>query len=179
MFLPDPVCWTEVPDDQTMLRNQRNRWQRGTWQTLSFHRRMIGNPRYGAVGLIGMPYYVVFEALGPVIEVLGYAITIVAVWAGALDWVFAQLLFLLAVVFGTLISLLSVALEELSFRRHPRVSDLLWLVALAVLENVGYRQITAWWRFVGTVDFLRNRQGWGAMARRGFRSDEPPPTPAE
>lgn len=169
VFLPDPVCWTEVPEELSVLERQRNRWQRGTCQVLSYHLAMAGNPRYGAVGWFGMPYYLLVEALGPVIETLGYVVTIAAVSFGLLDWVFAELFFLVAVVFGTLISLTCVLLEEMSFRRYPRTRDVLWLAALAVLENFGYRQLTSWWRFKGVVAFLRKQPlGWGAMTKRGF-----------
>ena len=82
--------------------------------------------------------------------------------------VFAQLLFLAAVVLGAMISLSSVLLEEVSFRRYPKVRHLLLLSALGVIENFGYRQLTTYWRLQGTVDFFRGRQGWGRMVRKGF-----------
>jgi cellulose synthase/poly-beta-1,6-N-acetylglucosamine synthase-like glycosyltransferase len=167
-FQPDPVCWTLAPETLSGLASQRNRWQRGTLQVLSEHRRLLFNPKYGVVGMVAMPYYLVFEALGPLIELAGYALTILSVVLGLIDLVFAQLLFLTAVVYGTLISLTAVLLEELSFRRYPRVTDLLKLAAYGVLENFGYRQLTMWWRFMGIVDFLRGRQAWGAMTRKGF-----------
>ena len=87
---------------------------------------------------------------------------------GLLDVVFAQLFFLTAIAFGALISVISVLLEEVSFRRYPRVRDLMMLFALGILENFGYRQLTTWWRLKGTVDYLRGRQGWGQMVRKGF-----------
>jgi cellulose synthase/poly-beta-1,6-N-acetylglucosamine synthase-like glycosyltransferase len=168
VFQPDPVCWTEVPESIGILRNQRNRWQRGTLQVLSYHRGMIGRPRYGAVGLFAMPYFLIFEAAGPLIELSGYLVTVLALVFGLLDWRFAELLFLAAVLYGTLISLAAVLLEEISFRRYPRLSDLMRLVAFAVFENFGYRQLTTWWRVRGIVDFFRNKQGWGTMTRKGF-----------
>ena len=168
VFQPDPVCWTEAPESRTVLARQRNRWQRGTLQVLSYHRHMLFNPRYGVVGLFAMPYYLLFEALGPVIEMAGYVVTFVAIPLGLLDVRFAQLLFLSAVMYGTMISLLSVVLEEISFRRYLRVSDLLTMVLFGFLENFGYRQLTTWWRLQGVVDFLRGKQGWGAMTRKGF-----------
>jgi cellulose synthase/poly-beta-1,6-N-acetylglucosamine synthase-like glycosyltransferase len=159
VFLPDPVCWTEAPDTVAMLKGQRNRWQRGTLQTLGFHRRMLFNPRYGSVGLVGLPYYLLFEGLGPILELAGYVLTMVGVVLGLIDIVFAQLLFLAAVVYGTLISLLAVVLEELAFRRYPRVLDLIKLAAYGIVENFGYRQLTTWWRFMGTVDYFRGETG--------------------
>jgi cellulose synthase/poly-beta-1,6-N-acetylglucosamine synthase-like glycosyltransferase len=169
VFRPDPVCWTEVPESLAVLARQRNRWQRGTCQVLRRHRVMMCNPRYGAAGLLAMPFYLAFEALGPLIEVAGYVVTIFAVIVGVLDWRFAELLFLVAVCYGALISLAAIILEELSLRRYPRVLDLLILAAFGVLENFGYRQLNSWWRLRGIVDFLRGRGGWGAMPRRGFQ----------
>jgi cellulose synthase/poly-beta-1,6-N-acetylglucosamine synthase-like glycosyltransferase len=168
VFQPDPVCWTEAPESASILGNQRNRWQRGTLQVLNYHRRMIGNPRYGIVGLLAMPFYLIFEAAGPIVEVAGYVVTAVAVGLGLLDVVFAQLFFASAVLYGALISVAAVLLEEISFRRYPRVRDLLRLCAYGVLENLGYRQMTAWWRIRGVIDYFRGRQGWGAMTRKGF-----------
>ena len=168
VFLPDPVCWTEVPESRRILGNQRNRWQRGLFQVLGYHRNMIGNPRYGIVGLLALPYYVLFEALGPIIEISGYVVTVGALYYGLINWRYAELMFLLSVVYGTLISLAAVVLEEISYRRYRRVTDLLMLIGLGVIENFGFRQLTTWWRIKGTYDFLRGKGGWGAMVRTGF-----------
>ena len=168
VFQPDPVCWTEAPETLKILASQRNRWQRGTCQVLSYHMAMMGNPKYGSVGWFAMPYFLIFEAAGPLIEVSGYLVTLVAVMFGLLDIVFAQLLFLAAVVFGAMISITSVLLEEMSFRRYPKVRHLLLLAAIGVIENFGYRQLTTYWRLKGLIDFLRKKQGWGVMTRKGF-----------
>jgi cellulose synthase/poly-beta-1,6-N-acetylglucosamine synthase-like glycosyltransferase len=168
VFQPDPVCWTEAPEKMGSLARQRDRWQRGTLQVLSLHRGMMLNPRYGLLGLVVFPYYLVFEGIGPIIELLGYVLTILAASFGLIDWSFAQLLFLAAVVYGTLISVASVMLEEVSFRRYPRLSDLLVLSCCGIIENFGYRQLTTWWRVIGVVGFLRGSQAWGKMKRKGF-----------
>lgn len=168
VFQPDPVCWTEAPESRKILASQRNRWQRGTCQVLSYHLAMLANPKYGSVGLLAMPYFLIFEAVGPLIEVSGYLVTAFAVSVGMLDIVFAELLFLAAVVFGAMISLTSVMLEEISFRRYPKVRHLLLLAALGVLENFGYRQLTTYWRLRGVIDFVRKKQAWGVMTRKGF-----------
>lgn len=169
VFQPDPVCWTEAPETRTILGSQRNRWQRGTCQVLSYHMPMTLNPKYGSVGMFAMPYFLIFEAAGPIIEASGYIVTALAVAFGMIDIVFAQLLFLAAVVFGALISLTAVLLEEMSFRRYPKVRHLLLLAAIGVIENFGYRQLTTWWRLRGVIDFIRKKQGWGQMTRKGFR----------
>ncbi len=168
VFQPEPTCWTEVPESLRMLGRQRNRWQRGTMQVLGYHASMLFNRRYGVIGMLAMPYYFIFEAIGPVIELAGYVLTILAIVFGVIDWRFAELFFLAAIVYGSLLSVAAVALEELSFRRYPKARDLLRLVAYGVLENFGYRQLATCWRIAGVVDFLRGKQAWGAMTRKGF-----------
>lgn len=169
VFQPEPVCWTQVPEALVSLGGQRRRWHRGTLEVLSRHGAMIGRPRYGAAGWFAMPYHLIFEALGPVVECAGYAITLAAVAFGLLDWRFAELLFMAAVAYGALISVAAVVLEEASFRRYPNIRDLLWLALFGILENAGYRQMSMWWRLRGTLDFLRDRRDWGTMIRKGFR----------
>ena len=157
VFVPDPVCWTEVPESTKILGNQRNRWQRGLFQVLGYHRNMIGNPRYGIVGMLALPYYVLFEALGPVIEISGYVVTVGALSYGLINWRYAELMFLLSVVYGTLISLAAVVLEEISYRRYRRASDLLLLIGLGIIENFGFRQLTTWWRIKGPTTSCAGR----------------------
>lgn len=168
VFQPDPVCWTEAPESRKILGSQRNRWQRGTMQVLWYHRRMLANPRYGVIGLLAMPYYLIFETLGPIIEFFGFAVTILATVLGLLDVRFAILLFLAAIAYGAVISVGAVLLEEMSFRRYPRARDLLFLALIGIAENFGYRQLTTWWRLKGVRDFFRKTQGWGTMTRKGF-----------
>jgi cellulose synthase/poly-beta-1,6-N-acetylglucosamine synthase-like glycosyltransferase len=168
VFQPDPVVWTEAPETLAGLSRQRNRWQRGTLEVLARHATMLGNPRHGRIGLLALPYHAIFETLGPVLEAVGLVIAVFGLAYGFLDVRFAQLLFAAAILYATLISVAAVLLEELSFRRYLRLGDVLALVAAAVLENFGYRQLTAWYRLRGTIDYLRGRTSWGAMTRKGL-----------
>ena len=168
VFLPDPVCWTEVPESTRGLALQRNRWHRGTLDVLTRHAAMIGSPRYGRVGLFAMPYYLVFEAFGPVVEGLGYMVTIAGACFGLINWPIARLLFIAALFYGVLVSVGAVLLEDVFFRRYRRLGDLLQLLLFGVVENFGYRQLTMWWRIRGWVDFLRKKGGWTPTPRKGF-----------
>jgi cellulose synthase/poly-beta-1,6-N-acetylglucosamine synthase-like glycosyltransferase len=168
VFLPDPVCWTQVPDTLSILGSQRHRWQRGTLEVMALHKGLLFNPRFGRIGVLAMPYYLIFETLGPLVELAGLLIIVGSALLGTLDVRFAELLFLVAVVYGAIISVTAVLLEEFSYRRYQNVSALLWLVLFAVAENFGYRQLTTWWRLKGTLAFLRKESGWGAMRRKPF-----------
>jgi cellulose synthase/poly-beta-1,6-N-acetylglucosamine synthase-like glycosyltransferase len=168
VFEPDPVVWTEAPESIAILARQRNRWQRGTLQVLATHSSMLGNPRYGRIGLLAMPYYAIFETVGPVIEVAGLLLSVLGVVFGLIDWRMAQLLFLAAILYGTLNSVAAVLLEELSFRRYLKLGDVMKLLAAALVENFGYRQLNTWWRLLGVIDYMKGKQGWGAMTRKGL-----------
>ena len=171
-FVPDPVAWTECPESLRVLSRQRDRWQRGLVQSLTRHRVMLFNPRYGRAGMIAYPYFFFLEMLGPVIELLGYVSFTAAILAGRIDWPFALAFLSVAIILGAVLSVAAVVLEELSFRRYPKITDLLQLFVLAIVENLGYRQLSAWWRLKGTISVLRGVQGWGHMQRRGFTASE-------
>jgi cellulose synthase/poly-beta-1,6-N-acetylglucosamine synthase-like glycosyltransferase len=167
-FVPDPVAWTECPTTWRVLARQRDRWQRGLIETLWRHRVMLLNPRYGRIGMIAYPYFFFLETLAPVIEMVGYLTFFVSLALGTVSPVFATAFLTLAIGLGIGLSFTAVALEELGFRRYPRRKDLYWLIALAVLENFGYRQLTTWWRLRGTISLFRRSKSWGRMERRGF-----------
>jgi len=170
VFVPDPVCWTEAPSSLRVLGRQRNRWQRGLMETLLRHRDMVLEPRYGRVGLLAMPYFVLYELLAPVVELIGFLLIPVITALGRLNLEMLLTLFLVSLVYGLLLSLGAVLLEEISFHRYPAPRDLLRLMMFAVLENFGYRQLSVWWRIKGMADHLRGVKTWGAMQRVGFTS---------
>ena len=167
-FVPDPVCWTEVPTRLRELGGQRNRWHRGLVDTLWRHRRMIGNPRYGAVGTLSLPFFVAFEFLGAFIETLGYVTVVVSLVLGVVNVSFAVVFFAVAVLSGVLLSLAAVLLEDLAFHRFERHGDLLKLVAYSVAENFGYRQLMTGYRVRGFFAYLRGNKAWGEIRRIGF-----------
>ncbi len=171
VFTSDPICWTEGPDTMKMLARQRRRWQLGLTQTLIKNKDMIFNPGYGATGMLSMPFHLLIEVIGPVIEAAGTVIFL------PLSFIFLGtplslfLLFLvLSVGYGTLLSMGSVVLEEMTLRRYPRVKDVLILMAFAVIENMGYRQIITLFRAWGVLQSLRGRRSnqWEIVEHNGF-----------
>ncbi len=178
-FVPDPVAWTEVPESLGVLARQRDRWQRGLLQSLWRHRVMLLNPRYGRAGVLAYPYFFFLEMIGPIVEGLGYVAFLLTVALGWASFEYVVAFFMVAVVLGMVLSVAAVALEELSFRRYPRVWDLVRLFYLGILENFGYRQLSTFWRFRGTISALQGREGWGTMVRKGFEATEEDETDAE
>ena len=169
-FIPDPVCWTEAPEDLRVLARQRARWQRGALETFFRHRDMLFNPRYGRVGFIGFGQVLVVDVLGPVVEVLGYVLVPLLYALGLLEAEYFLAFLAITFTFGIFISVATLILEEVELRRFPRARDLSVLTCVAVAENLGYRQLSNVWRVWGLWQFLRKQQGWGQMTRKGFQS---------
>jgi cellulose synthase/poly-beta-1,6-N-acetylglucosamine synthase-like glycosyltransferase len=171
-FIPDPVAWTEVPSDRKVLSRQRERWHRGLVGTMITHRDLLFNRKYGVMGMVAIPYFFFGEMLAPVVELLGYVMTGVGFAIGAIDTRFALLFLVCAVGYGTLLSFWAIVLEEVSFRRYHRRTDLLWLLFFGLIEGIGYRQLTVWFRLQAFWKFLGGSEDWGVMTRKGF--DTPP-----
>ncbi|MCZ0754282.1 glycosyltransferase family 2 protein [Anoxybacillus sp. J5B_2022] len=167
VYVPDPVCWTEAPESIKYLRRQRRRWHRGLFESLWIHRRLIFNPNYGSIGLVSMPYFLIIEFLGPVVELLGYIVMVISLFLGGVYMEFAILLFLLSVVYGSIFSMAAVLLEEWTVRKFPNVSDLVRLFFFSLTETLWYRPLTVLWRCEGIIDVLRKKRGWGEMVRKG------------
>lgn len=168
VFVDDAVCWTEVPEDWTTLGRQRRRWQRGLWEALRRHHTMIGNPRYGVIGLLTLVYFAVFEFLSPLFALMGLLVT-VGLWAfGTVSTVYFGSYIAVSIVLGVVLSTAALAIEEMSFRTYERRRDVLRLLAYTALESIGYRQIHHVWRLLGIVDIARGKTEWGAQKRQGL-----------
>lgn len=168
-FVPDPVAWTEVPDSLKVLGRQRDRWHRGLADVLWRHRRMLLNPRYGVTGLVVFPYYAFVELLAPVIEAVGLVSLAAGLIFGIVDWSSAALFYLTAYGLGTALTAFTLILEDVSFHRYETLRDRVLLFWWALLENLGYRQMTVYWRLRGLWKFLRGKKDWGVMERKGFK----------
>jgi cellulose synthase/poly-beta-1,6-N-acetylglucosamine synthase-like glycosyltransferase len=171
VFVPEPVIWTRVPETLSALSRQRRRWHRGLFQTLLIHRRMIGNPNYGVVGVVALPFFLFIEGLGPLVEGSGYVVILAAFALGVVNVEFFLVFVGLAMVFGTLLSWLSVLSEVISYRRYERLRDLAQLLGYGIAENVVYRQWRTLVLWRGFIEFLRGSGSWGKMERSGFQDD--------
>ena len=168
-YIADPVCWTEAPSSLGSLRSQRDRWQRGLLQVLWRYRDLMGRRRYGSVGLFALPYFVAFEAAGPVIEVAGYLVIATSLVFGWLSTAMALAFFGVAVVLGIAFSFGALLVEERAFQRYRSWRCFGRLVLAATVENLGYRQWYALVRVYASWRQLRRKPLlWGDMARSGF-----------
>lgn len=169
-YIPDPVCWTEAPESLEVLRSQRIRWQRGLFETLWSHKKMMLNPKYGAIGLVSMPYFLFVELLGAVFEFTGYFIIFGGFFFSLVDPNTAGVLFLVTIFYGSLISALAVLLEELTLHKYPKASHLARLYFWALTEAFWYRPLMVLWRVQGIFAAFQKKAHWGDMKRKGISS---------
>jgi cellulose synthase/poly-beta-1,6-N-acetylglucosamine synthase-like glycosyltransferase len=164
-FAPDANCWTEVPPGLGPLRGQRIRWHVGLLENLRLHKKMIGRRRFGAVGVLAMPYSILFEVIAPVLQVAGAIIVIVLLVFDQIAWQYAIAFFLGVSLAGQLQTAGSILIEDVGFGRY-RVRDLVMIACWSLLEVFWYRPLTAIWRTWATLLFLIGRRpGWGTIPR--------------
>ena len=168
VYIPDPLCWTEVPSTLKVLARQRSRWTRGTLETLITHRKLLFNRKYGKLGMLGYPYWLMFEYLAPIIEFLGILWFIFLVISGKLNWPFFLLLFGFVYFFAVSLSIWSVLFEEVTFHKYEKRRDVFRLIGTAFLEPIFYHPLVMLMSIKGNIDKLFKRNTWGRMERKGF-----------
>ena len=158
VFTPDPVCWTEVPRRFRDLRAQRCMWERGIIEVLWLHRGMLFNPRYGRIGMVGIPYLWIFEVGATFVEALGYITIVVTLVLGVLNVPFAILFFVLAVLFGVLFSEMGMGVQTMLVSRDTRPRDRFVLFISAFVEYFGMRQVVVISRAIAVFQ-VRSKRG--------------------
>jgi len=167
--LPNMVAQTEGPRNVRSLVSQRARWQRVTLETVWHYRRMFARPRYRAAGLIGLPYYTLFEGLAPLFQIVSVLTLIAAIVLGLLDWR-GYLAFLGIVVFGTAIpTTVAVSLHDVAYRDYG-LRGLLRMLLLGPLDLVLYRPILVYAGIRGSWEFLRKDKRWNKFERNPRRA---------
>lgn len=148
-YVPDTVCWANVPENWKALKIHYGERQRGLAQSLEMNRQMLLGFKSGTVGWLSFPFILLFELMSSWLEVLGYVVM-------ALLWLFGMIslqalwTFLLAVIcLGMLLSSGALLMDEMMFRTERKLVHVLKLFVAALLENLGYRQLTAFWRLLG------------------------------
>jgi cellulose synthase/poly-beta-1,6-N-acetylglucosamine synthase-like glycosyltransferase len=169
-YIPDPLCWTEAPASFKILGRQRNRWTRGTVETLRLHRKMFFNRKYGVLGLLSYPYWFFFEFLAPLIEFSGFVFFIIFSLLGYTNWPFSLLLLGLVLCLGFFYSLFSILMEVMTFNQYKKHSDFLRLLGTAFIEPFVFHPFIVWSAVKGNIDLLRKKKSWGEMTRQGFPS---------
>jgi poly-beta-1,6-N-acetyl-D-glucosamine synthase len=164
LCLPDNVGTTEGPDTAGKLVAQRERWQRVIDETVWHYRHMWFRRRYGSVGLVGTPFYLLTEVLAPVVELVALASLPLALALGVFDArVFAVMVLAIAFMNAALTAC-AILLDDLQSRTYRR-RDLARLLLLAPFDLVLYRPLIIWARLKGSWRFLRGDKAWHKFDR--------------
>ncbi len=169
LYIPEPLCWTEVPESLSQLSSQRRRWTRGMIQVITKYKHMLFNPRHKTLGLISFPYWILFEWMAPILEVLGIFLLIYLIYNNLLEplkylgILFNVYLFYLIYTIGGII------VEKLSFKQYLGWDKALKLIGAALLEPIIYHPLMVWYALRANITFIMGkRQAWGKMKRKGF-----------
>lgn len=165
-FLPQAVAWTEVPENIKMLGKQRTRWHIGLAQVIIKHKKLFMNPKYKILGLFVFPFYVLFEFLAPLFELLGYIIVIMVILVN--NWFFPVMFFGLSLGITIFMNIYCITMERLAFNKYSSVKEYFLLVLYSVLENIGYRQLTIWWRLKAFPRIIFKNVNWDIVVKKGF-----------
>ena len=170
-YIPDPLCWTEAPDNYKVLISQRNRWARGTIETLKMHRKIGLNYKYKVLGLLSFPYWFLFERMAPIVELMGILFFIFLVIVRDLHEMYV-LGFFLAAYLGTVVySLLAVFTEEYTYHQYQKKGVGIKLVLTVLLEPFLLHPITLYAAIKGNYDYYFNKKKkWGVMTRKGLNN---------
>lgn len=154
-YIPDPIAWSHTPETLKELGKQRTRWHLGLLQTLWKHRSLCFNPRYGLFGMLAFPFALWGEAIEPLIEFFAIVIVLISWYYKILNLSFFALLVLVSLGFSFLYSVTSLFIEEISFKRYPSFRSLVLLTFVSFLQNLGYRQLTIFWRLRAFSRFFK------------------------
>lgn len=170
-FIPDPLCWTETPETLPVLQQQRNRWTRGTIEVLRTHRKMLLNPRYGRMGLISYPFWLLMEWFAPILETTGFILAIVLGVQGLINWPFFFLMLALIWFFSMGMTALTLFGEEITFRKYRSLSEVMRLFVTGLIEPFFFHPFLVYSAIRGNIDYLLGRNLWGNMTRKGFQAN--------
>jgi poly-beta-1,6-N-acetyl-D-glucosamine synthase len=168
VYIPDPLCWTEAPSTYQVLGRQRNRWARGTIETLKIHRKMFFNKKYGLLGMVSYPFWYFYEWLSPFVEAIGLAFFFILALFGWVNWQFFLCLLAAVYTFAMLISSLALLSEEMSYFKYTNKRDILKMILVAMVEPIWFHPRVVWWSLKGNFDLYKGKKSWGEMTRQGF-----------
>ncbi len=168
-YIPDPLCWTEAPDNYKIFISQRNRWTRGTIETLRMHRKVAFNPKYRSLGLLSYPYWLLYERLAPVIEVIGIIYFIILAALNEVRWDYALAFIILAYLFAVLFSIVAIFSEELTYHQYKKKGTGFKLIMISLLEPFVLHPFILYAAIRGNMDYYFNKKKkWGEMTRKGM-----------
>lgn len=168
-YISDPLCWTEAPSTLKVLGSQRNRWTRGTIDTLFLHRNIFFNPRYGFMGMVSHPYWMFYEWLAPYIEVIGMLYFLTIAFFGHPNWPLFYVMIFFVYFFSVTFSTYAILFDHLAYYRYKKKRMIIKLILTAWVEPILFHPFVLYCAMRGNFDyFILKKKLWGNMTRVGF-----------
>ncbi|QCX00075.1 glycosyltransferase family 2 protein [Aggregatimonas sangjinii] len=168
-YIPDSLCWTEVPEDLKILVNQRDRWARGNLETLYKHRDMFFNPKYGRLGMLSYPYWFFYEWMAPLLEFFGVFTIFIFYYIGILNFPFFVAITAFIYMYSIMFSFYAILWDVYSYNEYRNTKDILTLMLCAIIEPIAFHPIVVWAAVRGNYKKLfKIKSGWGSQVRKGF-----------
>ncbi|HEX5130483.1 MAG TPA: glycosyltransferase [Usitatibacter sp.] len=155
--VPEPICWARPAGTLGQLREQRMRWQVGLAQAMAANPELFRVRHGGAVRWLAYPFLSWLERFGPAVEVLGLALVAAMFLLKLVPGMVLVAFLVLTFALGFLVSMSALVLEDVSYRMYPRWGQAARLAIAAVVENLGYRQLVAFWRFDALLRWWQTR----------------------
>ena len=173
--IPDTCCWTQGPPNLKVLNRQRTRWGRGLLQIFVVHRKFLFNRKYGRMGLVIMPYALIFEFLAPIIELTGLVTIIYLLFTSQINFNTFWLMLLYVYLIGITMSLMTISYDLRVKRQYKTYPEYLRLILFSSMEAFVYHPLVVFFSLKGYWQFLTQKNfSWGSMTRQGFSKQNPP-----
>ena len=170
-YIPESLCWTEVPATREVLIRQRVRWARGLVQTLYFHKNVFFNPKYERTGFLIFPYFFFFEFLIPILEVIGVLVLILGLFILDVNYINFLYLSLTVYLFYIIVTFISILLDDVIYKNYANAKEIATLIIMAIIEPFCYHPVNVYASIKGYYHFFRQKeQSWGNMQRQGFNT---------
>ena len=172
-YIPESLCWTEVPPNLDIFMKQRVRWAKGLVQTLFKHRDMWFNPKYGRMGLVAFPYWILYEWLAPIIELVGLFSYSYLIYTGRLNFEFSLILLAFVFFFSVMITTIAILWEEYNNQVYKSKKEIFKLLMIIFLEPFLFHPIIVYASIKGNISMLfGTKHQWGNMGRMGTDDDD-------
>lgn len=162
----DAICWSQVPEKYKDFKGQRRRWHIGLMTTLINHKYILFNFRYGIVGTFSFVYFLIYELLSCVLDVVGVVVIILSYFTGLLNSQFLFIFLFVYIFYSMLISITSIILENYVFNHIASKATIVKLILFSSIESFGYRQICSWCRLTGIIGYRKRKHEWNKISRK-------------
>jgi cellulose synthase/poly-beta-1,6-N-acetylglucosamine synthase-like glycosyltransferase len=173
-YIPTTQCWTEGPPNMKVFGRQRTRWGRGLAEIITIHRKVIFNPHYKQLGMVVLPYNLLFEFLAPIVEVTGICYYIYLIVTGNINWENALILLAFVYFYSVMITTLAILWDQITYKHYKTWMEVIGLALMAFLEPFVYHPLIVFFALKGYFNFITGKKhSWGNMQRQGFGQRKP------